>query len=299
MASRRRRQRRGAGAHAQLAGAARGRSRWRRLCGEAAGEQSVCAEAAAFQASCEGGDLALHERWSERGGPLRLQGRPRQVRGAADRRQDPRRRRRPAGLSRSADAEPVRVQALRTEWKAGVGGLSEPRTARRRHRVHSLGVRPLERSRAGALRDAVGANPGGIPERRFVDFVWSWHRKHQPAGVRRDCRPQGRTDWRSDQLERRLHAGRVSGNALPRERRSDRRSEAGCGNDTGDPALAAGSAVEAQRARHGEVPGRHGSVGSDLVVRARVPHAGLRTEGDRHRQRVGSRPRSCMVSTMR
>ena len=64
-------------------------------------------------------------------------------------------------------------------------------------------------------------------------------------------------------------------------------------------ALAAGSAVEAQRARHGEVPGRHGSVGPDLFVRARVPHAGLRTEGDRHRQRIGSRPRSCTVSTKR
>ena len=235
MASRRRHQRRGAGAHAELAGAARGRGR-RRLRGEAAGGQSVRTEAAAFQASCEGGDLALHERWSERGRPLRLQGRPRQVRGAADRRQDPRRRRRPAGLSRAADAEPVRVQALRTEWKAGVGGVPEPRAARRRHRVHSLRVRPLERSRAGALRDAVGANPGGIPERRFVDLVWSWHRKHQPAGVRRHCRPQGRTDWRSDQLERGLHAGRVSGNALPRERRSDRRSEAGRRNDAGDAA---------------------------------------------------------------
>ena len=191
MASRRWRQRRGAGAHAQLAGAARGRSRRRRLCGEAARGQSVCGEAAALQAACEGGDFALHDRRSERGGPLRLQGRPRQVRGAADRRQDPRRRRRPPGLSRSADAEPVRVQALRTERKARVGGLSEPRTARRRHRVHSLGVRTLERPRAGALRDAVGANPGGIPECRFVDHVWSWHREHQPAGVRRHCRRAG------------------------------------------------------------------------------------------------------------
>ncbi len=230
MASGRWHQRRGAGAHAQLAGAACGRSR-RRVRGEAAGEQSVCPEAAALQASREGGDLALHERWSERGRPLRLQGRSRQVRGAADRRQDARRCHRPAGLSRAADAEPVRVQAFRTEWKAGVGGIPEPREACRRHRVHSLRVRPLQRSRAGALRDAVGANPGRIPECRFVDHVWSWHRKHQPAGVRRHCRPQGRADWRSDELERGLHAGRVSGNALPRERRSDRRFEAGRGND--------------------------------------------------------------------
>ena len=195
--------------------------------GQAAGEQSVCPEAPALQAAREGGDLALHERRSERGRSVRLQGRPRQVRGAADRRQDARRRRRPAGLSRAAHAEPVRVQAFRTEWKAGVGGVPEPREARRRHRLHSLRVRPIERSRAGALRNAVGTNPGRIPERRLLDHVWSRHREHQPAGVRRHCRPQGRTDWRADQLERGLHAGRVSGNALPCERRSDRRSEAG------------------------------------------------------------------------
>ena len=298
MASRWRNQRRGTRANAELAGAARGGSR-RRVRGEAAGGQSVRTEAAAFQASCEGGDLALHERWSERGGPLRLQGRPRQVRGTADRRQDSRRSRRPAGLSRAADAEPVRVQAFRTEWKTGLRGVPEPRETCRRHRLHSLRVRPLQRSRAGALRDAVGANPGGIPECRFVDFVRSRHRKHQPAGVRRDCRPQGRTDWRSDELERGLYAGGVSGNALPRDRRSDRGSEAGGRNDAGNAAQSSGSAVEAQRARHGEVPGRHGSVGSDFFVRARLPHAGMRTEGHRHRAANQNKPRSCMVWTIR
>ena len=200
----------------ELAGSACGGSQ-RRVLGQAAGEQSVCAEAPALQAAREGGDLALHERWSERGRSVRLQGRPRQVRGAADRRQDARRRHRPPGLSRAADAEPVRVQALRTERKAGVRGVPEPRPARRRHRVHSLGVRPLQRSRAGALRDAVGANPRGIPERRFVDHVWSWHREHQPAGVRRHCRPAG-----ADRLAGRPTGARATCRRRIRERCSAR-----------------------------------------------------------------------------
>jgi hypothetical protein len=67
-----------------------------------------------------------------------------------------------------------------------------------------------------------------------------------PAGVRRHRRRQGRPDRRSDQLERGIYAGCVSGNTLPRERRSHRRLEAGCWNDTRDPALAAGSAWETE-----------------------------------------------------
>ena len=86
MASGWRYQRRRAGAVAELAGSACGGGE-RRVFGQAAGEQSVCPEAPALQAAREGGDLALHERRSERGRSVRLQGRTRQVRGPGARRQ--------------------------------------------------------------------------------------------------------------------------------------------------------------------------------------------------------------------
>ena len=55
-----------------------------------------------------------------------------------------------------------------------------------------------------------------VPERRLVGHVRPRFGEHQPAGVRRDLRPARRPDRRTDQLERGLHAGRVSGHALPR-----------------------------------------------------------------------------------
>ncbi len=70
--------------------------------------------------------------------------------------------------SPAADAEPVHVQ------EDGQSGIEvseifphlEP--ARRRDRVPAFGLRPVERSRAGHIRDADRPDQPGLPERRLV-----------------------------------------------------------------------------------------------------------------------------------
>ena len=126
----------------------------------------------------------------------------------------------------------------------------------------------------------------GFPSRRLVDHLRPRHREREPAGFCRHQRPARRSDWRADELERRVHARGVSGHAVPRLRRSDRRSQAGRRHDARDAARAPRPAGEAQRARHGEVSGQQRSGRAHLVVRARVSDAGVRAGSDRHQQRI-------------
>ena len=101
----------------------------------------------------------------------------------------------------------------------------------------------------------------------------------EPAGVRRDDRCARRSARRPERLERRLHAGRLPGDAVPLDRRSDRRSQAAGRRVTPeDQRDAARRAGEAERARHAEVPRQQRAGRAHLVVRARLPHAGLRAD---------------------
>ena len=223
---RRRHQRPGAGVPAEPGQAAGGEIVNAGACdADADRVQSLRAEAAALQAAREGGDLAVHERRRQPHRHVRSQAGADQVRRTAARRQGGRRRR-AAGPSRAADAEPVHVQEVRAERHGGVGAVPAHRRARRRARVRAVGLRQIERSRAGALRDADRADPHGVPERRLVGHLRARLGEREPAGVRRDLRRARRPARRRQRLERRLHAGGLPGHALPLDRRSDRRSEA-------------------------------------------------------------------------
>ena len=57
---------------------------------------------------------------------------------------------------------------------------------RRRHRLRAIGLRPVERPRAGDLRDADRADPHGVPEPRIVGHLRTRIGEREPAGVRGD-----------------------------------------------------------------------------------------------------------------
>ena len=149
-----------------------------------------------------------------------------EIRRPADRRQSEGRRHRAAGLPGPADAEPVHVQEVRAERHRGLGDLPAPQPARRRDRVPALGLRPIERPRAGHLRDADRADQPRVSQRRLVGHLRPRLGGVEPAGVRRDDRRARRTARRTERLERRLHAGRLPGHAVPLDGRSDCRSQA-------------------------------------------------------------------------
>ena len=64
-------------------------------------------------------------------------------------------------------------------------------------------------------------------------------RKRKPAGLRRDARPQGRSDQRGEELVERLHARRVPGDRAAGRRRADPRPGLAAGNGTGHAAALA------------------------------------------------------------
>ena len=99
--------------------------------------------------------------------------------GRADRRQGAGRRHRAAGISRPADAEPVHVQEVRAERHRGVGAVPAHRPARRRDRVPALGLRAVERSRAGHLRDADRADQPGISRASARGSPTAWDRRRR------------------------------------------------------------------------------------------------------------------------
>ena len=109
----------------------------------------------------------------------------------------------------------------------------------------------------------------------------------EPAGLRGDDRCPRRTARRPQRLERRLHAGRVPGHALPIDRRPDRRPEAAGQRHAGRPAGPARRPGPAERARPAEVPRQQRAGGAHLLLRAGLPDAGLRARRGRRRQRVG------------
>ena len=223
-----------------------------------------------------------------------------EVRRPADRRQGQGRRHRAAGVSRAADAEPVRVQEVRAERHRGVGDVPAPQPARRRDRVPALGLRAVERSRAGHLRDADRADQprASRASARGSPTAWARIASSLPAFVvMTDARGGplgGPNDWSAGFMPAAYQGTlfRSTGDPIVDLEAAGRRDRRG-------PARAARRAGEAERARHAEVPGQQRAGGADLVVRARLPDAGLRAERGRRRQRVGGDARSCTASTTR
>ena len=124
---------------------------------------------------------------------------------------------------------------------------------RGRHRLRAIGLRPVERPRAGDLRDADRPDPHGVPERGIVGHLRTRVGEREPAGLRRDSRRTRRPARRRQRLELGVHAGRVSGDAVSLDRRSDRRPEAAVRRQRRTAARPARSAGEAERARHAAV----------------------------------------------
>ena len=248
--------------------------RWLRRCRRR--REPVRGEAAALQAARDGRDLAVHGRRLEPGGYVRSEAGAGEVRRRADRRQGAGRRHRAPGISRAAHAQPLHVREVRAERDRGVGALSAPAPARRRDRVPALGVRAVERSRAGHLRDADRTDQSGISQCRLVGDLRPRIGRLEPARLRRHDRRARRAARRAERLERRIHSGRLSGDAIPFDRRSDRRSEAAGRHDGRFPAGAPRRAGEAERAGHAEVSRQQRAGGADLLVRARLSHAGMR-----------------------
>ena len=126
-----------------------------------------------------------------------------------------------------ADAEPVQLQEARPERDRGLGDLPVPQPARGRLRVPAFGLRPLERPRAGHLRDADGPDQprASRASARGSPTAWARSSSSLPAFVvMTDARGGplgGPNDWSAG-----LHAGRLPGHAVPIDRRSDRRSQA-------------------------------------------------------------------------
>ena len=143
---------------------------------------------------------------------------------AADRQ---RRGRRPAGASRAADAESV--PRSRSTAQSGID-VSElfPHIASHADELArpAIGVQQIERSRAGALCARLGHDPDGLPERRLMGDLRPWVGDAEPAGLCRHLRRPRRAVRRPGELERRLHAGGVSGHGFPSVGSSDRRSAA-------------------------------------------------------------------------
>ena len=121
----------------------------------------------------------------------------------------------------------------------------------------------------------------------LTSLAWSHcaptpRRELESACVRGDERLSGWAPGWTERLERRVHASHVSGHALPRSWRPNRRSAATRRDDRGAAARAPRHPGDAQRARHGEASWQLGARRADLVLRACLPHAGLRAGGGRH-----------------
>ena len=170
------------------------------------------AEEAALRAARQQRDLAVHERRRQPRGHLRSEAGAEQVRRPAARRQG--RRRRAAGQSRAADAEPVHVQEVRAERDGCLGDLSAHR------RSTSTSWRFCARctaSRTTTCRRTTrcnGHDPDGFPERRVLGHLRTGIGEPEPAGVRRHPRRARRAVRRTVELERRIHAGGLSGHGF-------------------------------------------------------------------------------------
>ena len=158
-------------------------------------------------------------------------------------------------------------------------------------------------SRTITCRRTTSWRPGmirmGFPERRLVGDLRAGLGEPESAGVRRDLRCARRSVRRTRQLERGIHAGGLSGHGLPLVRRSDHRSEAAGRRHPGAAARAARSAGQAERDRHAEVSRQLGAGGADFVVRAGVPHAGLRARSGGCEPRNRKPRGSCTAWTTR
>ncbi len=127
-----------------------------------------------FKPRAKVGDFALHERRREPHRHLPIQAGAREVQPDADGRA--RRDQGPPRLSRTADAEPVQLQTVRTIGRLGLGNFPEHRDHGGRSRVHSLLPGSFQRPRDFALRMEHRLHPDGIPERRCVGDVRSRQR---------------------------------------------------------------------------------------------------------------------------
>ena len=118
----------------------------------------------------------------------------------------------------------------------------------------------------------------GFPSVGFVGHLRPGIGGVEPAGVCGDDRRARRSARRAERLERRLHARGASGDVVSLDRRSDCRSQASRRHEPGGSARPPRCAGEAQRTRHAEIPGQQRAGGAHLVVRARLPDAGVRAE---------------------
>ena len=130
------------------------------------------------------------------------------------------------GHAGRADALAVEVQEARPVRHGGLGAVPARGAARRRHRAHSIDVRAEPGARAGAVSDEHRQHPGRASERRQLGDVRARQREREPAGLHRLHRLSRRSDQRAAELGQRLHAGGLSGHAVPRQRGSHRRPEA-------------------------------------------------------------------------
>ena len=178
--------------------------------------ESVRGEAAAFQAARDGRDLVVHGRRLEPGGYVRSEAGAGEVRRRADRRESAGRRHRAAGISRAADAEPVHIREVRAERHRSLRAVSAPQpstSTRSRSCARCTGDRtitcraPTKCRRARSTWDfpSVGS---------WVTYGLGSVASSLPA-LRRHDRRARRAARRPERLERRIHSGRVSGNAVP------------------------------------------------------------------------------------
>ena len=146
------------------------------------------------------------------------------------------------------------------------------RAARRRDRVPAIGVRQIERPRAGPPTRC-------SPVRSDAAFraMGSWvtyglgSENSEPAGLRRDVRPSRRAVRRSGRSGARVPAGGVSGHAVSRRAGDpivDLKPPAGV--TARAAARAARPAREAERASHGDASRQLGSGRAHFIVRAGV-----------------------------
>ena len=124
------------------------------------------------------------------------------------------------------DAVAVDVQEARAVRHGRLGALPACRAARRRPRADPLDALAEPRARAGAVPDEHRQHSGRPSERRQLGHLRPRHREREPARLHRLHRLSRRPDQRPAELGQRLHAGGVSGHAVPRHGRPDRRSQA-------------------------------------------------------------------------
>ena len=160
-----------------------------------------------------------------------------------------------SGVSRAVDAQPVHVQETRPVRDGRVGAVPACRHARRRDRVPAVGLREVQRSHPGPPGDAVGSDSSRLSGARLVAELRARVRELGAAGLRGPARLPRRPDWRTPGLVLRLPAGRLSRHVVPRQRRSDRGSQAACRRDARSTAGAARHAGEVEPAPSRTAPG--------------------------------------------